>query len=64
MSEVEVKCPICKRMHRFKAEIREFWCRGRHLVLLRGRNGWRLMEVKVITEREDAELDRVWGSED
>ncbi len=59
--EIEVKCPVCGKYHRFKPEVQEFWCKRRHLVLLKDRNGWRLMEVNVITEREDRELDRIWG---
>jgi len=64
MNEVEVRCPVCKKIHRFKPEVQEFQCKGRHLVLLKDRLGWRLMEVKIITEREDRELDKVWGSGD
>ncbi len=60
--EIEVKCPVCKKIHKFKPEIQEFRCRGRLLVLLKDRLGWRLMEVKVITEMEDAELDEIWGT--
>ncbi len=60
MSEVEVRCPVCKKKHRFKPKIQEFRCRGKLLVLLKDRLGWRLMEVRVISEREDAELDEIW----
>ncbi len=60
--EIEVKCPICGRKHRLKAEIQEIVCKGRLLVLIKDRLGWRLMEVRHISEREDAELDKIWGS--
>ena len=62
--EIEVLCPVCRKIHKFKPEVQEFRCKKRHLVLLKDRHGWRLMEVKVITEREDRELDRIWGSKD
>ncbi len=62
MSEIEVRCPICGKVHRLKAEVGEFRCKGKLLVLLKDRLGWRLVEVRTISEREDAELDDVWGS--
>ena len=60
--EVEVRCPVCGKRHKLKAEIQELECKGRLLVLFKDRLGWRLLEVKKITEREDAELDRIWDS--
>ncbi len=62
MDEVEVRCPVCGKFHRLKPEVQEFRCRGKLLVLLKDRMGWRLMEVTTISEREDRELDRIWGS--
>ncbi len=62
--DIEVRCPVCRKIHKFKPEVQEFWCKRRHLVLLKDRLGWRLMEVKTITEREDKELDRIWSSKD
>ena len=60
--ELKIKCPVCKKEHTFKPEIQEFFCKGKHLVLLKDRLGWRLMEVREISEREDRELDKVWSS--
>lgn len=62
--EIEVKCPVCKNIHKFEPKIQEFRCRGRLLVLLKDQLGWRLMEIKVITEQEDRELDKIWGLKD
>jgi len=51
--EVEVYCPACKKKHKFVAEIQEFKCKGKHLVLLKDRLGWRLMEVVVVSDDEE-----------
>ena len=58
---IKVKCPVCGRIHELSPEVQEFRCKGRLLVLLRDRLGWRLVEVRTISEREDAELDEVWS---
>ncbi|WP_456370079.1 hypothetical protein [Geoglobus sp.] len=62
--EVEVECPVCKKTHRLEKRVDVFYCRKATLVLLNDRHGWRLMEVKEISERQDRELDRLWGSDD
>ncbi len=62
--EVEVECPVCKKTHRLVKRVDVFYCKKTPLVLLKDRHGWRLMEVREISERQDRELDRLWGSED
>ncbi len=62
MEEVNVKCPICKKEHKYKAEIQLVSCKGKAMALIKDRLGWRLMEVKIISEREDEELDKIWRS--
>uniref|UniRef100_A0A7C4WEP3 Uncharacterized protein n=1 Tax=Geoglobus ahangari TaxID=113653 RepID=A0A7C4WEP3_9EURY len=60
MDLIEVDCPICKRKHKFEKKIDLFYCKGKPIALIKDRKGWRLMEVKVISEKEDRELDKVW----
>ena len=62
--EISVHCPVCRKEHVFTKDVQEFSCRGKHLVLLSDRHGWRLMEVRKISEKEDRELDEIWGSLD
>ncbi len=58
--EVEVLCPVCRKKHRYFAEVQVVECKGRPMALFKDRHGWRLMEIKVISEREDEELDKIW----
>jgi len=60
--EISVQCPVCGKEHVFQKDVQEFRCRGKHLVLLSDRHGWRLMEVRKISEKDDRELDKIWGS--
>ncbi|ADC66129.1 hypothetical protein Ferp_1992 [Ferroglobus placidus DSM 10642] len=62
MEEVEVSCPVCRKSHRYKAEIQVVSCKGKPLALVKDRLGWRLMEIRVISEKEDEELDKIWRS--
>ncbi|WP_457590399.1 hypothetical protein [Geoglobus sp.] len=62
--EVEVGCPVCGKTHRLEKRVDVFYCRKTPLALVSDRHGWRLMKIKTITERQDRELDRLWGSED
>ena len=64
MEEVKARCPVCKKNHVLKKEVDTFFCRGQMLALVEDRLGWRLIKVMTITERQDRELDRLWGSED
>jgi len=64
MEEIEVKCPVCKKNHVVKKTVDTFFCRGQMLVVVEDRLGWRLMKVVTITEKQNIELDRLWGSED
>ncbi len=64
MEKVEVRCPVCKKNHLLKKEVDTFFCRGQVLALVNDRHGWRLIKVTAITEKQDRELDRLWGSED
>ncbi len=62
MEEVDVQCPVCKKNHRFEAKIQVVECKGKLLALFKDRLGWRLMEIRIISEKEDEELDRIWRS--
>ncbi len=64
MEEVEARCPVCKKSHTLRKEVDTFFCRDQMLALVKDRHGWRLMKITPITERQDRELDRLWGSED
>lgn len=61
--DVEVRCPVCGKTHKLKKKVDVFYCKNTPLALLADRHGWRLMVIKTITERQDWELDRLWGSE-
>ncbi len=64
MEEVEVRCPVCRKNHALRREVDTFFCRGQMLALVSDRHGWRLVRVTSITEKQDKELDRLWGIED
>ncbi len=52
---------MCGGIHELSPEVQEFRCRGRLLVLLKDRLGWRLVRVGMLSEKEDAELDEIWS---
>ncbi len=64
MEEIKVKCPICKKYHKIKTLVDFIYCKNVPLALINDRLGWRLMEIKIITENQDSKLDKMWGSED
>ncbi len=64
MEEIEVACPVCKRGHVLRKDMDIFFCREEMLALVNDRLGWRLVKIVPLTERQDRELDRLWGSED
>ena len=60
MEEIEVECPVCKKKHRLKKRVDVFYCKNTPLALIKDRKGWRLVEIKIISEREDVKLDKIW----
>jgi len=62
--EIEVDCPVCRKKHVLKKEIDIFYCKNVTLALIHDRLGWRLIRVGILSEKQDRELDRLWGNED
>lgn len=62
--EIELKCPVCGKLHVVEKKVDTFICKDKLLAIVKDRRGWRFMNVEIITEKQDRELDRLWGSED
>ncbi len=60
---MKIKCPVCGKEHQLREEIDILQCRDKLLALIKDRHGWRLIEIKIIDEKQEKELDRIWGSE-